>query len=286
MIKALVGSSGLPQDRFVGVAMALAAPIDVLTGTVRTTTALRDWVGRQPAVDLGRRLALPVTIGNDATLAGFGEAVVGAARGSQHCVYVKLSATIGCGIVVGGVPHVGATGTAGELAHVVVDDRGDLCFCGSRGCLNRQIGAHRILTDLEPTHGSQLEEASHLTLDQRLELIIEWAVQGDAACQRKLREVANTVGLALVNLCNLLNPETIVIGGVLSQAGELLLRPLREWVHLYTREVSPTPVRIVPPELGERAEVLGAAALVLRSGAPPFRRRLQELLDRAGTGPK
>jgi len=287
MVRALIGASGLPQSRFVGVAMALAAPIDQKDGTVRTTTALRDWVGRRPAEDLGRRLRLPVTIGNDATLAGFGEFVAGAANGSLHSVYVKLSATIGCGIVIDGVPYVGATGTAGELAHVVVDDRGELCYCGSRGCLNREISVYRILRDLESAHGSQLEDATRgKSLDECLEVIVDWAVRGDAACQRKLREIAGTVGLALVNLCNLVDPQTIVVGGVLSQAGDLLLEPLCERVHTATREVTPSPVVIVRPSLGEKAEVLGAAALVLRSGRPQFKLRLQKLIDDPGSGHK
>jgi predicted NBD/HSP70 family sugar kinase len=256
----------------------------VTTGTVRQTAALRSWVGIQPAAVLGRSLRLPVTVGNDATLAGFGEAVVGAGRGSQHVVYVKLSATTGCGIIIGGRPYDGATGTAGELAHVAVDDRGALCFCGNRGCLWLLVGAEKILRDLEPSHRRELEEAAHLTKDQRLERVIEWALDGDAASQQKLREVAATVGLALVNVCNLINPETIVVGGVLSKAGDLLFQPLRERVHTYTKVISPSPVKIVRQTLGERAEVLGAAALVLRSTLPSFRNRLQELLDAADSG--
>jgi predicted NBD/HSP70 family sugar kinase len=284
MVRALIGSSGVLQRQVIGAAVALAAPVDVTTGTVRQTAALRSWVGIQPAAVLGRSLRLPVTVGNDATLAGFGEAVVGAGRGSQHVVYVKLSATTGCGIIIGGRPYDGATGTAGELAHVAVDDRGALCFCGNRGCLWLLVGAEKILRDLEPSHRRELEEAAHLTKDQRLERVIEWALDGDAASQQKLREVAATVGLALVNVCNLINPETIVVGGVLSKAGDLLFQPLRERVHTYTKVISPSPVKIVRQTLGERAEVLGAAALVLRSTLPSFRNRLQELLDAADSG--
>src|SRR5215467_5149671 len=145
----LIRSVGAPSRRVVGVAMALAAPVNTSAGVVQITRALRDWVGLRPGADLSRRLGgLPVVAANDATLAGFGEAVIGAGQGSRHVLYLKLSASIGCGIVIDGVPYTGATGTAGELAHVVVDDRGDLCFCGNRGCLWRLIGAERILNDL------------------------------------------------------------------------------------------------------------------------------------------
>jgi predicted NBD/HSP70 family sugar kinase len=264
--------------------MALAAPVEVPTGTVRATTALRRWVDLQPAADLTRRLGFPVSAGNDATLAGFGEAMKGAARGSRHVIYVKLSASIGCGILIGGAPYGGAFGTAGELAHLVVDERGPLCFCGNRGCLHTVVGGQAILTDLEATHARQMREAEAdrrrpLTQDECLELVIDWARAGDPACIRVLREVAEHVGLALVTVCNLLNPETIVVGGVLSRAGDLLFRPLRDRVHASTRHLSRSPVRIVPPELDEWAEVLGACALVVRSNTPAFRRRLQALID-------
>jgi predicted NBD/HSP70 family sugar kinase len=286
MIEALIGSAGVDRRQIIGVAMAVAAPIDAASGTVRATDALRGWVDLQPGVDLGRRLQLPVKVDNDATLAGFGEAVTGAARGSRHVVYVKLSATIGGGIVIDGRPYGGATGTAGELAHMVVDGNGALCFCGSRGCLHTVVDADAILRDLQSTHAKQLGAASGHTLDERLEMVIDWARHDDPACRRVLRDVAWRVGLALVNVCNLVNPETIVVGGVLSGAGDLLFHPLREWVNTYTRHLSPSRVRIVPPELGEWAEVLGAGALVVRSDTPAFRRRLEALINGSGSGSK
>jgi predicted NBD/HSP70 family sugar kinase len=279
MIEALIASASVARRRIVGVAMALAAPIDVPSGTVRPTDALRGWVGLQPAADLSRHLQLPVKVDNDATLAGFGEAVTGAALGSRYVVYVKLSATVGGGIVIDGYPYGGATGTAGELAHVAVGENGPLCFCGSRGCLHTVVGAEAILDDLRSTHARRLREVSEWTLDQQLGKVIEWAREDDAACRRVLRDVAGRVGVALVNVCNLINPDTIVVGGVLSGAGDLLFQPLREWVNTYTRHLSPARVRIVPPELGESAEVIGAGALVLRSNTASFRRRLQALID-------
>jgi len=289
MVTGMLGSIRTERGRIIGAAIALAAPVEVTIGRVAPTMALRGWVGLEPAADLGRRLGLPVSAHNDATLAGFGEAMKGAARGSRHVVYVKLSASIGCGIVIGGTPYEGAFGTAGEFAHVVVDEDGVLCFCGSRGCLHTVVGGQAILADLGRTHGHQMREAedqalrerrsSPLTQDERLRLVIQWAREGDPACRRVLREVADHVGLALVNVCNLLNPETIVVGGVLSEAGDLLFVPLRDRVQASTRHLSQSPVRVVPPELEEWAEVLGACALVARSNAPAFRRRLQALLD-------
>ncbi|TMC13576.1 MAG: ROK family transcriptional regulator, partial [Chloroflexi bacterium] len=179
LVDTMIRSIDLPRRRIIGVATALAAPVEVPTGIVRQSNVLRGWSGLQPAADLSRRLRLPVIAGNDATLAGFGEATIGAARGrGRHVVYVKLSASIGCGIVIHGQPYGGAFGTAGELAHMAVDRAGVLCFCGSRGCLHTVVGGHAILGDLRATHTRRLEEAESardapLTQDERLGLVIE-----------------------------------------------------------------------------------------------------------------
>jgi predicted NBD/HSP70 family sugar kinase len=235
-----------------------------------------------------------VQVANDATLAGFGEAVAGAARGSRHLVYVKLAGSIGCGIVIDGIPYGGFSGTAGELAHLIVDEDGALCFCGSRGCLHTVIGGHAVLSGLLSDHARLVRmterdreerKGSPLTLDERLQVVIDCAMEGDRACQRVLRDVAEHLGLALVNVCNLVNPETIVIGGVFSHAGAFLFDPLRQFVHTYTTHLYKSSVKIVPAMLGEWAEVVGGAAAVARGSAPAPRRRLRQILDGVSSEP-
>jgi predicted NBD/HSP70 family sugar kinase len=290
MVAGMMAKIGVQRSGIIGAAAALEAPVEESTGTVRASTALRRWVDLRPALDLSRRLRIPVTVGNDATMAGFGEAVCGAARGQRHVVYVKLSASIGCGIVIDGSPYGGAFGTAGELAHLVTEDSGDLCYCGNRGCLLTVVGGRAILAGLDEAHRRQLREAeanrrAPLTQDDRLRLVIEWAKAGDPACVRMLREVGQRVGVALVNICNLLNPETVIVGGVLSLAGDLLFEPMQERVHATTRHLYPSPVKIVPPQLDDWAEVTGACALVARSNTPELRERLQDMIDqKSGSG--
>jgi predicted NBD/HSP70 family sugar kinase len=275
--------------------MALGAPVDVLDGIVHETARLNRWVGRKPAEELAMRLGLPVDIGNDATLAGLGEATVGAAPGSHDVVYLKLSAAIGCGIVLAGRPYHGAAGTAGELAHMTVVPGGARCFCGNRGCLWTVIGSERILDELESTtsdSASRLRESRGLDPDERLNQVIELAlVEHDLACQEQLREVGVNAGLALVNVCNLLNPSTIVVGGTLVQAGALLMEPLRDTVIRFTRHLSRRPpgqrqrsIEILEATLGDWAEVQGAAAMVLRSYNPSIVRNLIEMIDPVDSG--
>lgn len=293
MVNAMIGAKNIQRDRILGVAMAMGAPVDAIDGSVRATTRLAGWVGRKPAAELEQRLGLPADVGNDATLAGLAESVVGAATGSAHVVYAKLSAAIGAGIVINGRPYQGFAGTAGEFAHMVVDGTGALCFCGNRGCLWTVIGGERIMRDLEQTTGvsaSELHDMRARSLDDRLEAVITRAHRGDLACQAAIREAGTSAGLALVNVCNLLNPSMIVIGGTLSRAEELLLDPLRETVLRYTRHLSqrepglePREVKIELAVLDQWAEVLGAGAMALRSANPMIRQRTLSLIEEVET---
>jgi predicted NBD/HSP70 family sugar kinase len=289
MVDAMIGAKRIQRDRILGVAMAMGAPVDAIAGTVRSTTRLSSWIGLQPAAELEKRLGLPADVGNDATMAGLAESVVGAAKGRANVFYAKLSAAIGAGIVIDGRPYQGFAGTAGEFAHLVADRTGALCFCGNRGCLWTVIGGERILRELEQTTGPsahQLQNMQLSPLDDRLEKVIELAEGGDLACQAMIREVGASAGHALVNVCNLLNPSTIVVGGTLSKAADMLLDPLRATVMRYTRHLSrrgpaldDREVQIVQAGLDKWSEVLGASAMALRSANPVIRQRLLSLID-------
>lgn len=282
MVSEIVGRAGVTRQRLLGAAISLPAPIDRVNGRVLATTILPDWVGRRPAAELEKRLQVPVDVDNDATLAGFGEVMAGAAQGCRHVVYVKASAAIGCGIVIDGRPYHGAFGSAGELAHVMVVSDGELCFCGNRGCLLTVTGGQHIVERLESIRSlsfQQRRQTEGAGIDEHLEQVVRRAQQGDVACQRVLFDAVGHLAVALADVCNLINPERLVIGGILGGAGELLLGPLRDRVLEATRALSPKPVDVVPSELGEWAEVLGAMALVQRGPRTDLNRRLHVLLD-------
>jgi predicted NBD/HSP70 family sugar kinase len=153
----------------------------------------------------------------------------------------------------------GAGGTAGEIGHTTIDEAGPICRCGSRGCLESFAATPAIVELLRPSLGPDLTA----------ELVIQRAREGDLGARRAIGDAGRHIGSALANLCNLFNPELIVVGGTLAAAGEILMEPMREAV---TRRAIPSAaedVEIVPGVLGERAEMLGAVALVIyeREGA-------------------
>lgn len=264
LVAEALAESGVDGARVIGVGLGLPAPIDRVRGTVASATILPGWRDVRAADELSVRLGLPVGLDNDANLAALAETLWGGGQGCTHVVYLKVSARIGCGLIVDGWLLRGARGVAGEIGHNVVNESGPVCYCGSRGCLETVASASAISEML------RLHRREQLTLAQ----VVALAVNGDPGCQRALADVSAEIGIAAGNVCNLLNPERVVVGGTLSQAGELVLEPIRAAVRNATRLFTTEPAVVVPAQLGDRAEVLGALALVMRDASKHFSLRL------------
>jgi predicted NBD/HSP70 family sugar kinase len=202
---------------------------------------------------MSEELGLPVRVENDANLGALAEIVWGAGRGCSELVYVKVASGVGAGLILNGRLYEGHAGTAGEIGHVTVDETGQVCRCGNRGCLEVYAGAEAVLEPLRRRYGQGI------TLRQ----VIALAQAGDLGCRRVIADAGRSLGLAIAGTCNLLAPERVIVGGELAAAGPLLLDPLRQVVgRSAIASLRATPV--LAGVLGERAEVLGAVALVLR----------------------
>jgi predicted NBD/HSP70 family sugar kinase len=199
------------------------------------------------------RLRLPVHVDNDANLGALAELHWGAGRGCSCLTYIKIATGIGAGLVVGRRLYRGAGGTAGEIGHTTIDEAGPICRCGSRGCLETFAGAPAIVELLRPALGA----------DATVEAVVSHAVDGHMGAKRAIGDAGRHIGSALANLCNLFNPELIVVGGTLAAAGDVLLGPMREAVARRAIPSAAEDVEIVTAALGDRAEMLGAVALVL-----------------------
>jgi predicted NBD/HSP70 family sugar kinase len=196
---------------------------------------------------------MPVRVENDANLGALAEIVWGAGRGCSELLYVKAASGVGAGLVLNGRLYEGHAGTAGEIGHITIDETGPVCRCGNRGCLEVYAAAEAVLEPLRRRHGPKL------TLRQ----VIALAQEGDLGCQRVIADAGRSLGLAIAGTCNLLAPERVIVGGELANAGAILLDPLRTVVSRSAiASLRETPVH--GGVLGERAEVLGAVALVLR----------------------
>jgi predicted NBD/HSP70 family sugar kinase len=252
LVDQVLDDAGLGREDVIGVGMGLSGPID-LTGVVDHTVILPDWAGLNAAAELERRLGLPVSVDNDANLGALAEVATGAGRGLSDVIYVMVSSGIGSGLVLGGRLHRGAAGFAGELGHVFVVEKGALCRCGNRGCLETVASTDAVLALLRPAHGDGL------TIPDVLDLI----EAGDRGATRVVYDAGRAIGRVLATLATCLDPQAIIVGGELSPAGEPLLNGIRDAIERYARPGVSRSLEVKAGVLGDWAEVLGALALVI-----------------------
>src|SRR3954449_1019560 len=216
---------------------------------------------------LAERLGLPVVVENDATAALIAEWRYGAARGARNVVMLTIGTGVGGGVVADGQIVRGATGAAAELGHIVIDESGPPCpgNCPNRGCLEAFVsgpalaleGRARAEADPESGLGRAFAGGREITGP----LVTELAHDGDEAARGAVAALGRHLGVGIVGLVNVFNPEVVVIGGGLVAAGELLLAPAREVVAARALVPARDQVRIVPARFGDESGMLGAAAL-------------------------
>ncbi|MEZ0089531.1 putative NBD/HSP70 family sugar kinase [Streptacidiphilus sp. EB129] len=263
LVGRLLAQTGFRTDKVIGVGLGVPGPIDGETGALGSTAILPGWTGIAPGRELAGRLGMAVYVDNDANLGALGELVWGAGRGLSDLAYIKVASGVGAGLVISGQIYRGPGGTAGEIGHITLDESGPVCRCGNRGCLETFVGSRYVLNLLSASHGPDLT----------LSKVVQLAQRGDLGCRRVLADVGRQIGTGVANLCNLLNPRRVILGGDLAEAGDLVLDPIRESVARYAIPSAARQLTVVPGTLGGRAEVLGALALVMSemsdSGALP-----------------
>jgi predicted NBD/HSP70 family sugar kinase len=234
------------------VGLALPAPVDQRTGMVSTPGLLRGWEGVDVADSLTARIGRPVFVDSEANLGGLAEAREGAAREAASSVFIRVGHTISAGLVVGGDLFRGVNGKAGQIGHVTIDENGPICRCSNRGCLETYAAGPALLSLFPPAEGMQ-----------RLSDLIQAADEGDGRSHRVIADAGRHIGVAAASLCNLFDPELIVMGGELAQAGEILMAPMRHSLERTALAAANGLPEIVGTSFGEWAETRGAIAMAL-----------------------
>ncbi|NOZ05838.1 MAG: ROK family protein [Chloroflexi bacterium] len=259
--------SGWPAARVAGVGVAAPGPIDPQTGVLHAPPNLPGW-NEIPLRDrLQEWLGLPVWAGNDANLAALGEHRFGCGRGVDDLVYLTISTGIGGGIISRGELLLGSHGLAAEAGHIILEPNGPLCGCGQHGCLEALASGpaigRRAVDAITAGESSTLQvvlgNGAGLTAHQ----VVDAARAGDRLAGDVLRQAAIYVGMGIATLVHLLDPALVVIGGGVSNAGDLLLDPIRQTVRERTMEAYHGGVTIVPTALGDDVGLWGAIALVM-----------------------
>ncbi|MBL1067691.1 ROK family transcriptional regulator [Streptomyces sp. 7-21] len=252
LVAEMIESLDARREELLAVGVCLPAPVDRRTGRITTVGMLRGWDGITVPEVLGEEFDVPIAVDNDANLGALAETRYGAAAGHEDVAYLRVSHGVGGGLVLGGQLVHGRAGGAGEAGHVTIDENGPICRCGNRGCLETFVGAPALLGMLAASHG-------HLTLRE----VITRAKDGDPGCRRVLSDSGQHLGVAAANLCNLVDPSIVVVGGQLAEAGEILLGPMRTVVEQRTMPTTAGPVAVVAGALGAAAEVRGALCVAL-----------------------
>lgn len=242
-------------------------PLDPKKGILYEAPNLPGWINIPLQHELEKRLGIPVLIGNDANLAGLGEYRYGAGRGVDDMIYITISTGIGGGIITNGEMLVGAHGLGAEVGHMVVDPKGPVCNCGGVGHVEALAAGPAIartararLSAEQPSMLRQLVKGDVAAVTAAH--VSEAAQMGDPLARAVLREAGYYIGLAFINLVHIFNPSLFVIGGGVSNAGDLILDPIRET--LRAGVMSPAfldDLRIERAALGGDVGLWGAVAL-------------------------
>jgi glucokinase len=238
--------------------------VDPRQGMVFTSPHLPGWrdVRLRDMVEegLGKRTFLI----NDANAAALGELQFGAARGARNFIYITLSTGIGGGIVIDGELYSGTIGAAGEVGHMTIDDRGPLCNCGNRGCWETLASGTALAREArqrmeQGVSTSILEYARGDVAKVTAQAVHDAARGGDSLARELIARTGYYIGVGLANLINIFNPELIVIGGGLSNIGDILLEPAFKVAGERAYKETFGAVRFASAALGRDSGVLGAA---------------------------
>jgi predicted NBD/HSP70 family sugar kinase len=246
-----IRASGIDRDLLVGAGVSLPVPLDLEADRV-AVPVIAAWRGLRPRRAFEDLTGVSVRVENDVNAAALAELQWGGGRGVSDFVYVKVAPGIGAAIVRDGTIYRGAKGFAGEVGHNIrTGDHGPMCRCGNRGCLGPSVEMSYLLEHFRLRHGQRLTAAR----------LIELVAEGDSEAVGVMHDASLLLGRALANLCNVLNPEAILIGGALETTREALIADVREAIDDYALRPVAEAVDVRFAELADDAEVRGALTL-------------------------
>ena len=266
---------GIWDPKVLYLSMGLPGMVDSVHGKTLNLPFLQ-WDGFDPSRIIADHFNAPSVIENDANVNVIGEYYFGK-HWAENMILVTLGTGVGGGILINGEIFGGSRHFGGELGHMVIMADDDLEFCGRKGCLETYCSGSAMASAARNEMNTDPKTCLHHLVQERGEydnsLVTLGCLSGDAACIRIMEQVSHYLAVGLVNLMELFNPELILIGGGVSDAGELLLKPVREEVKrrvLWEEQRCP----ILRASLGAEAGMYGACALAAqKAGISPIRGR-------------
>jgi len=242
------------------IAIGVPGPLDPTTGIVNRTPNIDGWDDLPLVEIIQSEFKTPCRIGNDANLAALGEWKYGAGIGHDNLLYFTISTGIGGGIISGGELLVGSHGLAGEVGHIKVMQNGPMCGCGKTGHLEAVSSGTGIANYL--SEQLALGRDSTLGKNPSAHDAAEAAINEDALSIEAFERAGSFLGQGIASMLHLFNPSIIVLGGGVTKAGDLLLKPFRQ--SLESEVISPAylqNLKIEIAKLGDQVVLIGALAL-------------------------
>jgi glucokinase-like ROK family protein len=264
----MIDESGFGRGSVLGVGVGASGLVDFSTG-VNLLAPNLDWRDVPLREELQKRLNLPVIVDNNVRTMAIGETYFGAGRGVDSVAFVYGRTGVGAGLTFKGRVFRGSSKGAGEIGHcVILPHGGETCRCGNSGCLETLISESAILREAQHIASSDpggilagiLETGSDLP---PIERVFDAARQGDSRVKEMLEERAYYLGVALVNLINLFNPDLILLGGIFSRGEDLFIPPITRTIQQMAFGGMGKQVRLQATSFGWKAGAVGAAALAL-----------------------
>jgi len=269
LLEKMLTANALSPETVMGIGIGVPGPVDFSAGTVVSPPIMPGW-DRYPIIETVQQWfpCANVVVDNDVNVMALGEVSQGAAVGVQNLISVKIGTGIGAGIICDGRIYRGSSGCAGDIGHICVDKDGPVCHCGNKGCLEKIAAgpaiAERALFGARaggsPTLLGRFEKNGNIL---RAEDVGAAAREGDAFAIEVIRESGRLVGEVLAALVNFYNPDMIVIGGGVSNLGDLLLSSIRQAVFSRSLPLATRNLQIVFSGIGPKAGVFGAIKLAL-----------------------
>jgi glucokinase-like ROK family protein len=261
LLRDLLAKTKHDLSDILAIGVGVPGPIVSDAGMVLAPPIMPGW-DRFPIRDtLEKKWGRPVSLNNDAELGALGEWAAGAGRGETNLAYIKVGIGIGCGLLLDGKIYRGVTGSAGEIGHLTIDENGPLCACGNHGCLEAFAGGRAIAQQAsdaikkgQRTSLANFQSNGAITAQK----VAIAARQGDLVAQQILSQAGAHIGTALASLVNLFNPGMVIIGGGVSQTGDIILEPIRQVVNRRSLPAATRVVRITTAMLGRRSSSIGA----------------------------
>ena len=265
-IKELMQETGETAATIEAIGFGLPGQIDYKEGIVKNLPNIPGWVNIPLAKIIEDEFSIPTRLDNDVRCAALGELNFGAGKGCENLICITVGTGIGSGIVLNGKLVRGASNAAGEIGHIKMDmTGGPLCGCGDYGCFEAYASGPAIVTMAkEYISGGKSAKYKEMATDGIITpyIVAQAALQGDAVSIQIFKQMGKIIGTGLASVINLLNPEKIIIGGGVADAGAILLDPIKATIADRAMPIQASAVQVVPAQLANTAGVIGASLLI------------------------